>query len=908
MGEIKEGLQLSEDGISFVSVQAAQMREIYMPLCSPDATGIKSAITPFLSGDIKIDRSRYLTKPVSRQDLRMPVRNFFVRLNNGEIFSLLDREDDVSAHVQGGQLWHKLINRSARLGLVLEVTNFVPVSGEKVELMKVLVRNESAQEMTFKAVGCVPIFGRPLVNKHDHEHVTSLLHRVKQLPQGVFVSPTMVFNEEGHKEAKGSYFVFGAEENGGLAEGSFPTVESFLGDGGTWECPEAVSNGVKPVVLTPEQINGKEVAGALAFREETLKPGEGKTYIVMIGAAQTEEEAVEVYGRFQTLEKVNHALDRCQSFWMGKSGSITFETADENFNFWMRWVMLQPILRRIFGCSFLPDHDYGKGGKGWRDLWQDLLSLILIEPEHVRLSLIENFGGVRVDGTNATIIGSHPGEFIADRNAITRAWMDHGAWPVLTVMLYIDQTGDMDVLFEQMSYFRDTQLSRTIRKDFDWRPADGNVLLTKTQEKYVGTVLEHMLVQTLTQFFNVGEHNMLRLESADWNDGLDMAFERGESTAFSSFYAANLNRLADVLDFLQREKGIKTVEVFQELTLLLDNINSVCCNYDDIQQKRRLLFEEYFPAVEPQISGKKVGVDCDLLIQDLRRKADWIFKKIALQEKVSIEHAGKHYQWFNGYYDNDGEIVEGKRNGIIRMTLTGQVFAVMSGLADEQETRNVIASVDAFLKDSWGGVRLNTDFGLRNYFGLGRAFSFAYGTKENGAVFSHMAVMYAYALYIRGFAREGFDVIHALYRKSADFLQSKIYPNLPEYFDREGRGMYGYLTGSASWMILTLLTQVFGMRGERGNLVLEPKLVCEQFSQEGQASVKSVFAGKNVTVRYQNLSRLDYGAYIIREVKVNGREVDFERFDNGAVRLCRSVIEKINGSLDIDVTLGEKFS
>jgi len=40
-------------------------------------------------------------------------------------------------------------------------------------------------------------------------------------------------------------------------------------------------------------------------------------------------------------------------------------------------VAIQPTLRKIFGCSFLPDFDYGKGGRGWRDLWQDCLGLIL---------------------------------------------------------------------------------------------------------------------------------------------------------------------------------------------------------------------------------------------------------------------------------------------------------------------------------------------------------------------------------------------------------------------------------------------------------------------------------------------------------------------------------------------------
>ena len=120
----------------------------------------------------------------------------------------------------------------------------------------------------------------------------------------------------------------------------------------------------------------------------------------------------------------------------------------------MRWVTLQPVLRRIFGCSFLPDHDYGKGGRGWRDIWQDLLSLILIEPHLVRQDLINNCAGIRIDGSNATIIGARPGEFLADRNAITRVWMDHGAWPFLTLLLYIDQSGDFDILLAKAELFQ----------------------------------------------------------------------------------------------------------------------------------------------------------------------------------------------------------------------------------------------------------------------------------------------------------------------------------------------------------------------------------------------------------------------------------------------------------------------
>ena len=89
---------------------------------------------------------------------------------------------------------------------------------------------------------------------------------------------------------------------------------------------------------------------------------------------------------------------------------MSFKTGDARFDGWLKWVTLQPILRRLFGNSFLPYHDYGRGGRGWRDLWQDCLALLLMEPgAGATTLLLSNFAGVRLDGSNATIIGSRPG-------------------------------------------------------------------------------------------------------------------------------------------------------------------------------------------------------------------------------------------------------------------------------------------------------------------------------------------------------------------------------------------------------------------------------------------------------------------------------------------------------------------
>mgnify|MGYP000411723003 CR=1 FL=1 len=52
-------------------------------------------------------------------------------------------------------------------------------------------------------------------------------------------------------------------------------------------------------------------------------------------------------------------------------------------------------------------------------------------------------------------------------------------------------------------------------------------------------------------------------------------------------------------------------------------------------------------------------------------------------------------------------------------------------------------------------------------------FGFAYGEKENGAVFSHMTVMYANALYQRGFAKEGAKALDTLLNTAMDLPSAK---------------------------------------------------------------------------------------------------------------------------------------
>jgi cellobiose phosphorylase len=275
-----------------------------------------------------------------------------------------------------------------------------------------------------------------------------------------------------------------------------------------------------------------------------------------------------------------------------------------------------------------------------------------------------------------------------------------------------------------------------------------------------------------------------------------MASDRGESVTFSFMYAHNLWDICSILEKMKQEH--EKVKVLVELLPLLDSMSSPV-DYGDYRQKQKRL-DEYMESVK-NISGEKVEVDIDGLIKDLRKKADHMFAWLG--EKEWMPSAG----FFNGYYDNNGRRVEGKGSGHVRMKLQSQVFAIMSGGATDEQIAVIWASIKKHLKDRrLGGFRLSTDF-RSLYMELGRAFGFAYGDKENGAFFNHMVVMLANALYKRGFKKEGKEVLDSIY-KMATSDRARIYPMIPEYFNNEGRGLYLYLTGSASWYIYTLIEEV----------------------------------------------------------------------------------------------------
>ena len=815
---------------------------LYFPIGSP--SGMMGAVTPDLGGDLKTSQNTFFLEPVSSDNLHnnRSTRNFWLKFDNGLLVSatgasalqkarkFADDRDEVT--LTAGLLWHSVERRITGTTVRTTATSFVPVdTSDKVELTRITVTNEGSSDVTFVPTAAVPIYGRSADNIRDHRNVTSMLNRMAVTASGIVNNPTLTFDERGHKRNSVIYGFFASAENGTKPVSFCPVEEDFIGEGGALDNPRFPVTGA-PAAKPGDRADGFEAMGAAQFAPVTLEPGKSVSYVIVLAvkdiAAPSDTEyqimaEASVFekemGKYLSGEVFGKELEKNKAYWLAKN-NIRFRSGDKDFDNWMFWVAVQPMLRRIYGCSFLPHHDYGKGGRGWRDLWQDCLALIIMDPSDVKQMLVDNFGGVRTDGTNATIIGSGRGEFIADRNGITRVWMDHAMWPFMTMDLYIRQTGDLKILDEVAPYFIDRQIMRgTALADGDCNNVTG----------CSGTVLEHLLLQNLAAYFDVGEHGSMKLRGADWNDALDMGSHRGESVAFTAAYAGNYRRFASILRHYAEATGLTKVSLASEISSLLGTSADLMA---------------YCDTVKSGFSGSKSEYDIAMLASDLEVKANEITAHISSREWFTDKDG---YSRFNGYYDDNGRALEGDG----KMMLTSEVFTVMSVIASDENVKEIIKSADHYLYDaSLGGYKLNTDFHEIKT-DMGRMFGFAYGQKENGAVFSHMAVMFGNALYSRGFSEAGWKVIGSLYRHATDFDSSKIYPGVPEYFDPKGRGVYHYLTGAASWLMLTVLTEIYGVKGRYGGMKFVPQLLDEQFDDSGCAGVAFEFNGKPIDLTYR---------------------------------------------------------
>lgn len=465
-----------------------------------------------------------------------PGRYVFVRdEQTKEVFSitwqpLRKQYDSFEARIGFG---YQVI-RSSRNKISGEITYFVPRK-EHCEIWKVKIKNGSGKTRKLNLFGYVEFF----IGNWDYityYNIATLWNRVglDKKSNSIIARKTAFYQEFNIKNNPYQVFFTSSEK----ADSWDANKYRFLGRYNTEENPECVFNGK----CTESICDGEEPVGVLQHNI-TLKPGEEKTIIYILGQTSSEEEFDRILKMYKTPKNVDQELTEVKKFWETAIGNVKVETPDKEFdNIANYWVKYQLYMCNYWSRSPSFYHE-GQGGRGYRDSCQDAEGILALNTKHAKEKILKIASLTRRDGTVA------PGWSDTYGKYHNRPFKDHPTWLTSTVIAYVKETGDLSILDKKVVWIKDMWRDGGTKRDINWDKG--------TVDDGDGTLFEHLLAQLNFTYNDVSVHGIPRVGEADWNDALDMAGRRqiGESVWLAMALVRSLKFLAELAEI----KGESTI-------------------------------------------------------------------------------------------------------------------------------------------------------------------------------------------------------------------------------------------------------------------------------------------------------------------------------------------------------------
>ncbi len=176
-----------------------------------------------------------------------------------------------------------------------------------------------------------------------------------------------------------------------------------------------------------------------------LQPGEAKTVVFTLGAAENDrEDAHDLIARYTSVDACEQAFAGVQKFWSRFIDAEQVETPDDALNFMTNiWLKYQAISCRIWGKSAFYQVS---AGYGFRDQLQDSQIFLVGDPAYARKQMLLHAGQQFVEGDVLhwwfSIRGGGPRTNCSDDLL----------WMPFILDAYLKETADHSILDEQVPY------------------------------------------------------------------------------------------------------------------------------------------------------------------------------------------------------------------------------------------------------------------------------------------------------------------------------------------------------------------------------------------------------------------------------------------------------------------------
>lgn len=213
-------------------------------------------------------------------------------------------------------------------------------------------------------------------------------------------------------------------------------------------------------------------------------------------------------------------------------------------------------------------------------------------------------------------------------------------------------------------------------------------------------------------------------------------------------------------------------------------------------------------------------------------------------------------RWFARGITDDNVIFGVSSDSEGRIFLNPQSWSILAGIASEQQVEQIISAVEEHLEGPHGVAVLEPPY-TKMRPDIGRLTQKYPGVTENGSVYNHAAAFYVYALFKAGHPDHAYHLLRKMIPGPdlADYLQRGQIPVfIPNHYRGDwrraprtaGRSSQLFNTGTISWFYRILIDGLFGVKGCRQGLRIDPQLPADWSA----ANILREFRGARFNIRF----------------------------------------------------------
>ncbi|MCW8998503.1 MAG: hypothetical protein OQK04_07290, partial [Kangiellaceae bacterium] len=189
-------------------------------------------------------------------------------------------------------------------------------------------------------------------------------------------------------------------------------------------------------------------------------------------------------------------------------------------------------------------------------------------------------------------------------------------------------------------------------------------------------------------------------------------------------------------------------------------------------------------------------------------------------------------QWYARGITDEGIAFGTSKDPEGSIYLNPQSWALLANTASKSQKASILEQIEKQLKTPFGNMMLAPSY-TKMREDIGRLTQKHPGVSENGSVYNHAAIFYAYALYSIDENDRAFEILADMFPKSSDEnCRGQVPTFIPNYYRgayyqiplTAGRSSQLLHTGTVSWYYRCLVEELCGLKGQSGSLVIKPKL------------------------------------------------------------------------------------